>query len=95
MKNDVNDNNGQQVENNKSSFGKFLSFFNFKNEYLSSEWSFAQFKIPSSKAIVAFGPDNTILVITAQGKYLQANFDTKNGGNCTRLQEKDIMEYDE
>ena len=95
LKNDVNDNNNeQQAENMKSSFGKFLSFFNFKNDYLSSEWSFAQFKISSTKAIVAFGPDNTILVITAEGKYLQANFDTKNGGNCTRLQEKDIMEND-
>ena len=96
LKSDVNDsNNEQKPENMKSSFGQLLSFFNIKNEYLSSEWSFAQFKITSSKAIVTFGPDNTILVITAEGKYLQANFDPKNGGNCTRLQEKDILDYDD
>ena len=75
--------------------GNVYSFFGGVSEYLSSEWSFAQFKITSSKAIVTFGPDNTILVITAEGKYLQANFDPKNGGNCTRLQEKDILDYDD
>ena len=95
LKNDNNNNNEEKGENLKSTFGTFLSFFNVKNEYLNSEWSFAQFKIPSSKAIVAFGPDNTIIVITAEGKYFQANFDVKVGGSCTKLQEKIIMDNED
>jgi WD40 repeat protein len=96
LKNEENNNNNEErKENLKSAIGSFLSFFNVKNEYLNSEWSFAQFKIPSTKAIVAFASDNTIIVITAEGKYFQANFDTKVGGNCTKLQEKNIMSAEE
>jgi len=51
------------------------------------------------KSICTFGPDNTIIgntleiiliVITSDGKYYQASFDQKNGGECTKIQETQI-----
>lgn len=56
--------------------------------YFSSEWSFAQFRIPgysksnvAMKAICAFGAEeNTLLTITADGKFLKCNF--ARGGDC-------------
>jgi len=57
-------------------------------KYFSSEWSFAQFRIPgyskasvAMKAICAFGAEeNTLLTITADGKFLKCNF--ARGGDC-------------
>jgi len=99
--NNGNNNNGSnnKGENQKSFFGKITSFLNVQNDYLNSEWSFAQFKIPKSEnpnysnneAIVAFGPTNTIIVVTKEGKYYQANFDPKNGGPCDLIQSNDVM----
>ncbi len=58
--------------------------------YFSSEWSFAQFRIPDSKAVVAFGPEdkNCLIVVTYDGKYYLAEFDPKTGGDCHKLVEK-------
>ena len=57
-------------------------------KYFSSEWSFAQFRIPGyskanagMKVICAFGAEeNTLLTITADGKFLKCNF--ARGGDC-------------
>ena len=82
---------GGSGKNQKSMFGKITGFFNIKNEYLDSEWSFAQFKIPNIKSICAFGPDDSIIVISSDGKYYQAKFDPKAVGECQKLQEKEIF----
>jgi hypothetical protein len=39
-------------------------------KYFSSEWSFAQFRLPeSTKFIVAFGSQNTVLIAGMDGRY--------------------------
>lgn len=54
--------------------------------YFSSEWSFAQFRLPEeSYAIVGFGPQsNTILVVSARGSFFKLLFDPVKGGPCTQ-----------
>ena len=57
------------------------------SNYFDSEWSFAQFRIPDSKAKIGFGVDpNTIIVVTYEGNYYVANFDPINGGDCLKQQ---------
>ena len=52
--------------------------------YFSSEWSFAQFRIPEGKSICAFGSEpNTIVVVSADGSFFKASF--VKGGEATRI----------
>ena len=76
------------VKNPKSMFKFMKGLFS----YFSSEWSFAQFRIPDTKAVVAFGPEdkNCIIVVTHDGKYYLAEFDPKMGGDCHKLVEKQL-----
>ena len=80
----------EEPKNHKSVFGKITNFFGVQNTYFNSEWSFAQFRITDTKAICSFGPDNSIIVISSEGKYYQAEYDPKNGGECTNIQETDL-----
>lgn len=57
----VNEEENEQTTNQRSLFGKVAKIFNIQSNYLESEWSFAQFKIPPGKATCAFGPNNTII----------------------------------
>jgi hypothetical protein len=51
--------------------------------YFSSEWSFAQFRVPEGRSICAFGAEpNTIIVVSADGSFNKAHFG--NGGEATR-----------
>lgn len=53
--------------------------------YFSSEWSFAQFRVPEDRCITAFGSDsNTIVVVCANGSYYKARFDPARGGEMVR-----------
>ena len=65
------------------------SFSFMKNllpKYFSSEWSFAQFRVPDGRTIVAFGQDkNSIIVVSADGTFYKALFDPdKSGGECVQ-----------
>jgi WD40 repeat protein len=55
-------------------------------KYFSSEWSFAQFRVPDSRTIVAFGSEkNTIIVVSADGSFYKASFDSeKPGSECVQ-----------
>lgn len=64
-----------------------LSFMkNLLPKYFSSEWSFAQFRVPDGRTIVAFGQDkNSIIVVSADGTFYKALFDPeKSGGECVQ-----------
>ena len=51
--------------------------------YFSSEWSFAQFRVPEGKSICAFGSEPfTVIVISGDGQFFKANF--QNGGEAVR-----------
>ena len=82
-----------EKKNQKSIFGNVVSFLGFQNEYLNSEWSFSQFRLPcKEKNIISFNQerDDIIVVVTLNGKYYQGIFDTKKGGECQTSLEKEI-----
>ena len=81
---------GSEPKNKKSILGKITNFFNMKKNYFDSEWSFAQFRIQDSQAICSFGDNNLIVVIGNSGRYYQASFDPKVGGECTKVLESNF-----
>ncbi|MCQ2818257.1 MAG: hypothetical protein MJ252_13400 [archaeon] len=87
--------NPEEPKNHKSVFGKLTSFFGFEKNYFNSEWSYAQFRINDLKSICAFGPDNSLIVVSSEGNYYQATFDPKIGGECMKTQEKNIFNHSE
>jgi len=60
-------------------------------KYFKSEWSFAQLRIEENKSICTFGPNNSIIVVTSNGKYYQASFDVgKKNSECILIQENNL-----
>lgn len=54
-------------------------------KYFSSEWSFAQFRVPDVRSIVAFGSEkNSIIVVSADGSFYKALFDPDKGAECVQ-----------
>jgi len=81
--------NGKDVDNPKSALGAFKSVL---PKYFSSEWSFAQFRVPDVRTIVAFGTDeSTIIVVSADGTFYKATFDSQNGGDCSKQAEESFL----
>lgn len=69
---------GELQAQQKQNRGSSLAFIPFLPSYFSSEWSFAQFHVPDTRCICAFGPTpNTIIVIGANGSYYKFTFDAK------------------
>jgi len=53
--------------------------------YFSSEWSFAQFRVPDYRAIASFGTDpNIVVIVCASGSFYKARFDPVRGGEMVR-----------
>jgi len=49
-------------------------------KYFDGEWSYAQFKIPDSKALCAFSEDSsTLIAVTTDGSYYLAEIPKKKG----------------
>ena len=82
--------NSEESGNTKSIFSK-ISWININNNYLNSEWSFARFRILENKCIATFGKNNEIYVLSSNGNYYKAIFDLKNGGDCEKIEEKEIL----
>eukprot|EP01083_Nonionella_stella_P042494 114755_1 len=79
--NNINEKGGKK--NPTSSLGLFKSVL---PRYFSSEWSLAQFRVPDVRTIVAFGSDETsIVVVSSDGTFYKATFDPKNGGDCQKV----------
>ena len=81
------------VQNQKSIFGTITSFFGIQNEYLNSEWSFAQYRLNfKGKSVVSFCPDGSpsIMVLTMDGKYYQGSFNPGTGGECVTVLESEF-----
>jgi len=55
---------------------------NLLPKYFTSEWSFAQYRVPdASQTIVAFGEEkNSIIVVSADGVFYKAHFDPEKAG---------------
>ena len=81
--------NSVDINNKKSIFEGMSNFFNVGKRYFGSEWSFTKFKLNGVKSLVIFGPDNSIIVVTYDGKYYQASFDPFNDvEDCYKIQEE-------
>lgn len=79
------------TENSKSSFSFFKGFL---PKYFSSEWSFAQFRVPETRTICAFGAEkNTIVVVGADGSFYKAVFDAN--GECQNTSYSKFIHTDE
>ena len=74
-------------ENKRSIF----SGFGFRK----GEFSFAQVKNLDPQCICAFVPENKVVIVTSQGKYIQAQIDINKGGECKILMEKSLMETED
>lgn len=74
---------GQPANNPTSTFSLFSSIL---PKYFASQWSFAQFKVPEVRNIVAFGQEkHSIIVVCADGTYYKAIFDPdKPGSECVQ-----------
>ena len=93
---------GKAAKNPTSVFKFMKGMFS----YFSSEWSFAQFRIPDSRSMVAFGPEDKhciigihtllslSLVVSYDGKYYLAEFDQEKGGDCHKITEKSLLKAD-
>ncbi|GLD94318.1 hypothetical protein PINS_up020916 [Pythium insidiosum] len=79
------------TENSKSSFSFMRGFL---PKYFSSEWSFAQFRVPETRTICAFGAEkNTIVVVGADGSFYKAVFDAN--GECQNTSYSKFIHSDE
>ena len=81
----------EEPKNSKSFLGKIGGFFNLKNAYLETERNFARFKIMEENSLLGFGSDNTFVVLTMDGKYYKAAYDPKKGGECCKIEEKNVF----
>ena len=81
----------EEPKNSKSLLGKIGGFLNIKSAYFESERNFARFKVLEDYSLLGFGNDNTLVVITKDGKYYKAAYDPKKGGECCKIEEKNIF----
>ncbi len=79
-----------KIIENKTSGLKWLPNF-LGGEFFNSEWSFAQVRITDNKSICCFGADNTVIVVSTEGKYYKAQIDIEKGGECKIIQEEDLI----
>ena len=71
---------GAAVAHNPTSSLSFMK--TLLPKYFSSEWSFAQFRVPDVRTIVAFGGEkNSIVVASAAGLFYKALFDPERPGH--------------
>ena len=75
---------------NKTSRFKWLPSF-LGGNYFSSEWSFSQVRITDQNSICCFGADNTIIIVSTEGKYYKAQIDIEKGGDCKIIHEEYLI----
>lgn len=88
---DEKNNNEEKVINNKTSIFKGLPSF-LGGEFFKSEWSFAQVRITDHRSICAFSSEDTIIIVSTDGKYYKAKIDLVKGGECQILQEDYLLD---
>ena len=89
--------NENDLKNQKSFFGNVVSYIGLKNEYLNSEWSFSKYRLPNKeKNIIGFNikSEDSIFVVTLNGKYFHGKFDAKIVGECETSSEEDILQME-
>ena len=75
---------------NKTSGLKVLPGF-LGGKFFNSEWSFAKVRITNQRSICCFGKDNSLIVVSTEGKYYKAQIDMEKGGDCNIIQEENLI----
>ena len=75
---------------NKTSGLKWLPGF-LGGGFFNSEWSFAQVRITDHRSICCFGSENSIIIVSTNGKYYKAQIDTEKGGDCKIVEEEQLL----
>ena len=88
--NKIPENNENEGVENKTSILKGLPNF-LGGEFFKSEWSFAQVRITDHRSICCFGAENSIIVVSTEGKYYKAEIDMEKGGDCKIIQEEQLL----
>ena len=81
----------EEPKNSKSLLGKIGGLFNIKHAYLDTERSFAKLNIQEENSLIGFGNENTFFVITMEGMFYKAAYDPKRGGDCFKIDQKNIL----
>ena len=76
--------NNEILPDNKKSFLHFLPNFLAGNSFKNS-LSFAQMNVAGEESLCSFQPEDTIIAVTASGKYYRAKLNKKKGGECVHL----------
>nr|XP_011470008.1 PREDICTED: autophagy-related protein 18c [Fragaria vesca subsp. vesca] len=64
-------------------------------KYFSSEWSFAQFRLPEdTQFITAFGSQNTLIIVGLDGSFYRCSFDPVNGGEMLQQEYVRFLKID-
>ena len=82
----------EEPKNTKSLLGKIGGLFGVKSSYFDTERYFAKFRVQEENSLLGFGLENTIIVITMDGKYYKAAYDPKKGGDCCQIEMKNIFD---
>ena len=78
-----------EIENKTSGFKWLPSFLG--GNFFSSEWSFAQVRITDHRSICCFGSENTVIIVSTNGKYYKAQIDMEKGGECKIVEEEQLL----
>jgi len=77
----------------------FKMFKGILPKYFSSQWSFAQFKVPvAERTIAAFGTtdnEHSVIVVSAAGTFYKLFFDPEKGGDCILKQSAEFIKSKE
>ncbi|KAH9310425.1 hypothetical protein KI387_025460 [Taxus chinensis] len=64
----------------------------FLPKYFSSEWSFARYHLPENKRFcIAFGQQNTIMIVGLDGSFYRFAFDPMHGGEMTQKDHASLL----
>ena len=80
-------NEDNEPKNRKSLLGKIGGLFNITEH----DRSFAKFRIKEEYGLLSFGKENTIVVVTKEGKHIKAAYNPTNG-ICSIIEEKNFFE---
>ena len=79
-----------EIENKKSGL-KWLPGF-LGGDFFGSEWSFAKVRITDHRSICCFGSENSIIIVSTNGKYYKAEIDLEKGGDCKIIEEQQLLQ---
>ncbi|KAG4389699.1 hypothetical protein GLYMA_06G140400v4 [Glycine max] len=64
-------------------------------KYFSSEWSFAQFHLPEyTPFIVAFGSQNSVIIVGMDGSFYKCSFDQVHGGEMVQQEYVRFLKFE-